>query len=470
MFIVANMLLCNYNIRRNMFKLRNKEIKSVGFLGLGKSNLGAFEYLSRHQKGLSITVRSNTPVDVSAISPSRVFFGKEALSSIDEDILFISPSARRDLPELAEAFKKGVILFSDAELFFEATSSDVYAVTGSDGKSTTTHLSSILLKDSYRDAVACGNIGVAMSPCLDTPDGVAFVTELSSFQLNCIEPKSERCIITNITENHLNWHTSFEEYINAKRNVLVNGKKRIINYDCEISQRLSEDFDVFAVFSTENNEKQLRAAIKAEIYVTLSSGHITVSGEPILNISDIKLPGRHNILNFMGAAALCHGLYKKESLTNLAREFGGLPHRCELVGALNGVSYYDSSIDSSPKRCAATLDMFKGAPIVILGGRSKGLDYSLLIPSLRKKAKHAVITGECAGELEALLAAESKSDEKPIPYTRIDDFYDAVDYAVSIAERGDAVLLSPAATSYDKFANFEQRGNAFKMFLKSKGI
>jgi len=260
------------------------------------------------------------------------------------------------------------------------------------------------------------------------------------------------------------------EYINAKRNVLEFGKNRIINYDCEISRGFIRDFDIFAVFSLENDEKALRNAVKAELYLTLTDEKITVSGEPILNTSDIKLRGRHNLLNFMSSMALCHGLYKKESLLRLANDFGGLPHRCEFIGALNGVGYYNSSIDSSPKRCAATLGMLDGSLIVILGGRSKGLDFSPLVPLLQKKAKHAIIMGECAKEIEECIISNNKSAATPISYTLIEDFYEAVDYAEHISERGDKVVLSPAATSYDCFANFEERGNAFRMFLKSKGI
>lgn len=453
-----------------MFKLYSKEIRSVGFLGLGKSNLGVLEYLSAHTSELSVTVRSNAPVEVGLYKPNRVLIGKDSLRSIDEDILFVSPSARRDIKELEKARERGVILSSDAELFFENTDSDVFAVTGSDGKSTTTYLASRLLTDSYKETVAFGNIGRAMSPYLDGADGAAYVAELSSFQLMYMKPKSERCIITNITKNHLNWHTSFEEYINAKRNVLENSKKRIISYDCEISRRIARDYSIFAAFSAKNDEKKLKKLINAELYVTLSDGAIRVSGEPVLWVRDVKARGYHNILNFMGAIATCYGLYKKETLTALAGEFGGLPHRCELVGTLRGVSYYDSSIDSSPKRCAATLGMLSGKVIVILGGRSKGLDFSELMPTLEKKAKLAIITGECQREIEDAAVAFRNATGLYIPYKLTDNFYDAVDYAVKTAEPGDKVVLSPAATSYDNFANFEERGDAFKLFLKSKGI
>lgn len=454
-----------------MIKIHSKEIKSVGFLGGGKSNLGVLEYLRRHSQDFSVTVRSNSKTaSLAEFNPSRVFLGKDALSSIDEDIIFISPSARRDIPELIAAEKNGVILSSDSELFFDAVSSDVFAVTGSDGKSTTTYLTSKLLTDTYGEAIPCGNIGRAMTPCLDSDKNSAFVTELSSFQLNYLTPKSKRCLITNITENHLNWHTSFSEYINAKRNIFECGKERIVNYDCEISRRIAKDYEIFAVFSAENDEKALRSALKASLYLTLGNGYIKISGEPVLKISDVKLKGRHNLLNFMSALALSHGFYKKDTPAEIAKSFGGLPHRCELVGTLNGVRYYDSSIDSSPKRCAATLNMLDGKITVILGGRSKGLDFSELVPVLKEKAGRVIITGECAKEIEAALLFDKKNAHTAIPYTLIDDFYEAIDFAVSTAERDEAVVLSPAATSHDKFANFEERGNAFKSFLKSKGI
>ena len=453
-----------------MFKLYSKDVKSVGFLGLGKSNLGVFEYLSKHIKNLDVTVRNNSPADVSFLSPRRVFFGKETLQSIEEDILFISPSARRDIKELKDAAARGVILSSDAELFFENTAADVFCVTGSDGKSTTTYLTSRLISDNCKKAVAFGNIGQAMSPYLDGDENTRYVAELSSFQLMYLKPKSERSIITNVTENHLNWHTSFEEYINAKRSVFENSKNRVVNFDCEISRRIAKDYSIFAVFSTENDENTLKKLIKAELYVTLADGIICVSGEPVLKTHDIKTCGHHNVLNFMSAIAMSYGLYEKENLTSLAREFGGLAHRCELVGELNGVSYYDSSIDSSPKRCAATLSMLSDKLIVILGGRSKKLDFSELMPILKRKAKLVIIMGECQKEIEDAVISYEKSSDSVITYKLIDNFYDAIDYATTVAEPGDKVVLSPGATSYDNFANFEERGEAFKLFLKSKGI
>lgn len=451
-----------------MFYYNGKEIKRVGFLGLGKSNLGILSYLSLHYD-FEATVRSSLNVDVSSMSPKYCYFGKDALSNIDEDILFLSPSARRDAFEIENAKARGVILSSDAEFFFENSSADIYAVTGSDGKSTTAYLTSCLLKSHYINSVCCGNIGESMTPHLDDPKNTAYTAELSSFQLMYQKPKSQRCVITNITPNHLNWHKSFEEYIDAKSHILENSRERIINFDCEISRNLAKDYNLFGVFSKNYTEEHLRKHIKADLYITLNDSRITVSGEEFLKTDRIRVIGEHNLLNFMAAIAMTYGKSDKREIASLAENFGGLPHRCELIGDYDGVKYYDSSIDSSPKRCAATLKSMPNNVIIILGGRSKGLDLKELLPILEKKTKLAVLTGEVGAELKELLSSKSRFN---IKFEYINGFYEAVEYAVSQAQSGDVILLSPAATSFDRFANFEERGNAFKehiRHLKSKG-
>lgn len=452
-----------------MFYYNGKRINRVGFLGIGKSNLGIYNYLASHYN-FEVTVRTSQPTDASALSPKRVYFGKESLYDINEDILFVSPSARRDSKELKEAEMRGVILSSDAEFFFSKTNSDIYAVTGSDGKSTTTYLTSALLKSHYNLAVPCGNIGDAMTPHLDDPENTAYVAELSSFQLMYMKPQSERCVITNITENHLNWHTSFQEYIDSKKNILENSKGRIINFDCVTTKNAAQDYSLFAVFSRKLSEDALKRQIKAELYITEKNRKILVSGDEFLDTEKILVGGNHNILNFMAAIAMSYGKCGKEDVLELAKSFGGLPHRCEFIGEYDGVKYYDSSIDSSPKRCMATLGAIPGKVILILGGRSKGLDFRELLPLLVRKTKLVILTGETARELEELI----KSDVSLalIRYKKIDDFYEAVEYASDAAQRGDTVLLSPAATSFDRFSNFEERGNAFKRYvkdLKTKG-
>ncbi|MBE6644944.1 MAG: UDP-N-acetylmuramoyl-L-alanine--D-glutamate ligase [Ruminococcaceae bacterium] len=445
-----------------MFFFDGRFIKTVGFLGLGKSNIGVLEYLRKHYSNLNYILRCESGYRKTDFVFGKIFLGQNALDCIEEDILFLSPSVRRDRPELIRAEARGVVLTSDAEFFFSFTDADVYAVTGSDGKSTTTYLSSQLLKRKYKQVIASGNIGEAMTPHLDDPGGTAHAAELSSFQLSYMKPKVKRAVITNITENHLNWHKSFDEYISAKRNLFYNAEERIINFDCKTTRIAAGDFDIFAVFSKNSCEKAMRDEIRAKHYISLSNGFITVSGEPMLDARKIKLKGEHNILNFMAATAMSLGIAKKENIAELAESFGGLRHRRELVLESDGVGYFDSSIDSSPKRCAATLESFSERVILILGGRSKGLDFGELLPTLARKTKYILLTGECRGEIKRLLERDCRFGDGKIPFHETEDFDGAIRHAHKIAKSGDSVLLSPAATSYDLFSSFEERGNRFK--------
>ncbi len=446
-----------------MFYYNGKAIKRVGFVGVGKSNIGIWQYLSRHNTDLEVTVRAETAGGTLAIPAKRYLFGDVALSEIDEDILFLSPSARRDGPELSKAIGRGVILSSDSEFFFRNSEAEVYGITGSDGKSTTTYLTRELLSESGRRSVAFGNFGEAMTPHIDDTESTLYVAELSSFQLTYDKPKTVAAAITNITKNHLNWHSDFNEYINAKRNVLENTSRRIFNYDCEVSRGFIGDYRPYAVYSRFLGEEELKKRTFAELYLSLSDGAIFASGERLLDMRDILVPGDYNVSNFMCAIALTYDKLSLPALSRLAKGFGGLPNRRELAGCFSGVRYYNSSIDSSPKRCIATLGSFDKRVILILGGRSKGLDFSELVPHLKRKTKLVILTGETAEELQALCKKEY------VNHVRIDGFEEAVLYAVGYAREGDTVLLSPAATSYDRFKNFEERGRFFKELIKPKG-
>ena len=449
-----------------MLSLFEKNALKIGFVGFGKSSRGVYDYLSRHMK-FDATLRSDTSLSLSTLPKfSKIICDNSALSGIDEDILFLSPSVRRDRPELICARERGTVISSDAELFFEANERDVYIVTGSDGKSTTAYITSELLKCSYGNAIPAGNFGEALAPHLDDNENTAIVAELSSFQLNYFTPKSRRAVITNITENHLNWHKSYSEYISAKKNALIMTDAPILSYDNSETRKIAQESGkVFALFSLEKSEEELRREIKSELYLTLTNGYISISGEPILETSKIKARGRHNILNFMSAIALSYGKCDRKFIENFAKNFVGLPHRCETVGIYSGVKYINSSIDSSPKRTIATLDSLSERVILILGGRGKGLDFSELIPSLKAKTKQIILTGESG--LEILEVIKSEVDFH-LPYRYVSDFYDAIEYAILGAREGDTVLLSPASTSYNCFKNFEERGDAFKRYIKKR--
>lgn len=453
-------------MKDTFFNYKGKNIRSIGLFGIGKSNIAVYNYLRKKFPDLSVTVRSSNEADFSAIKATRAFFGEDCFFDIREDILFISPSARRDNEKLIDAERRGVILSSDTEFFFSLSKKDVYAITGSDGKSTTTYITSRLLSDSYDSVIPSANIGEPMTSHLDDAGNISFVAELSSFQLMYQKPKSKRCLITNITENHLNWHKSFDEYISAKSNILDNSKERILNYDSEISRTLLAGYDCFGVYSSKETEALLKSKVDAEIYLTLDNGYIILNGKRLLNTNYIKLKGSHNIKNFMAAIALSHGKAERDCIIETAQSFGGLEHRCEFVTSIDGVDYYDSSIDSSPQRCINTLNMMQKQVVLILGGRSKGLDFSILAKAISEKARCVIINGECAEEIEETLSKSEIFQHSSVKLIRATSFFEAIELAKCEAMPGDAVLLSPAATSYDSFKNFEERGCAFKEYVK----
>ncbi len=446
-----------------MFAFKGRAIKKVGFLGFGISNSDLYNYLRKNAAGVEYTLRQSDALLPKETGFDRVFTGKGWLDGIDEDVLFLSPSVRRDDKRLLDAERRGVILSSDTELFLTLTRGDVFAITGSDGKSTTAHLTALLLSENYACAVPCGNFGEPLSRHISDGAGCAYALELSSFTLNYLKPASRRAVITNISENHLNWHSSFEEYINAKRNVLINTEKRIYSYDCPVTRRVMKDFPAYAVFSAELSERELRRAAQAELYLTLSNGNIYLNGEAALDLNKTAVKGRYNAYNFMAAIAMTEGLvspaYRKRALEG----FRGLPHRCEQIGAFRGIRYINSSIDTSPKRCINTLSAFRERVILILGGRTKGQDYTELLPAIKKHVKHIALTGECAEELYEILKSDREIENAGIRYAVVKDFFEAVVYAAAVAREGDTVLLSPAATSYDRFNNFEERGEYFRL-------
>ncbi len=435
---------------------RGKRIRRVGFFGLGRSTLGVKEYLDSTYGGLNYTLRCDREITADeGCGFGRVLCGDRAYSEPYEDVVFVTPAVRRDRDGLMRMKRCGVILSSDAELCIELAKIPIFAVSGSDGKSTTVALASRII-----DAPAIGNIGVAMSPILLKNDVRCSVAELSSFQLLWHRPRVKRAVITNISPNHLDWHRSYGEYISAKENLLKNAEERAFNLDCDVSRELLLRYPADVVYSTKQSAKEMIKAAKAEVYVGLNGDYIEVNGVKILHTGAIQLKTKHNIANLVCAIALTHGYADSEQILRVASEFRGLAHRCEKVGDHGGVCYLDSSIDSTPKRTATTLSALSGEWIVILGGRSKGLDYRELIEPLRVRARLAVLTGECGRDIEQILC------EAGIKCVYEPDFRTAVELAASSARPGEGVILSPASTSFDCFRSYEERGEYFKSIIR----
>ncbi len=436
---------------------RGKRIRSIGFVGFGRSNRAVYAYLSRKYPEIKFTVRSqdaikNLPTDC------PTFFDKDELSSLTEDLIFLSPTVRRDRREIKECEDEGRVT-SDARFFYDNTSSVCYSVTGSDGKSTTSAITALLLRESGIAAEAIGNIGEAMTPHLDFPS-TRYVTELSSFQLMDFAPKARRAAILNITPNHLDWHRSYEEYKNAKGNAVLLAEERVFSLDSPELLSLIKGKTCFALFSSRLTLKEM-LAYPARVYYHLDGGFICRSGKRILPIGSLLRQEEHFIRNFLAALSLSDGDTDPAATEAVASTFSGLSHRCELVHSGCGIDFYDSSIDSSPERTKTTLKSFLRNHVLILGGKSKGLDYGILKGAFKEYTKAIVITGENRFEI-----AEAISDTD-IPVYIEYGFTEAVTLAARLARGFGAVLLSPASTSFDRFSNFEERGLEFLKIVRS---
>lgn len=426
----------------------------IGFFGLGKSNLSLLRSLPLDN--CHVTLRAEQAINKADIPPhikvERIFEGKSAFCNIDEDILLLSPSVRRERNELQDAKLRGVVFSSDCELFFENNAKPLFAVSGSDGKSTTSTLASLLLDCS----LLIGNIGTPMTESLSVECN-SYVAELSSFMLAYCKPYAERATLTNITPNHLDWHKSFDAYRDAKLSLLKNAKECVLNADDKILEDYATKFGAYGVISDKLDYKLLKR-YRAEVAVTRSDSGIEINGSLILPYSDILIKESHNIKNLMTAIALTNGYTSHERIREVAKSFTGLAHRCESFLVKNGVEYINSSIDSSPARTVQTLYSLNKRVILLLGGRSKGVSYDALGEAVKKYAEYALIFGENREEIYAAVKG----------FTKCELYSDMTSAAIRATELGSlcgTVLLSPASTSYDAFSSFEERGNCFKNII-----
>ncbi|MBR6719510.1 MAG: UDP-N-acetylmuramoyl-L-alanine--D-glutamate ligase [Clostridia bacterium] len=436
--------------------------KNVGFLGIGRSNMPLIRMLAK--EGVSVTVRDGKvsgsfgDMENELLSLGvNVITGEDYLKNLAvHDVIYKTPGIRGDKPEILEAVSLGTVLTSEMELFFELCPCKIFAVTGSDGKTTTTTLIYKILTQAGYTCHLGGNIGRPLIGDIEKikPNDFA-VVELSSFQLFNMKKSADIAVITNISENHLDWHKDYEEYIEAKKNIFIHQETDdlvVLNEDNFYTREMKDDADgTVRTFSLEKDAD-----------VCLKDGVIYSGGIEIMKASDIKIPGIHNVANYMTAICATRDYVSPEDIVNVATTFGGVMHRNELVREVEGVFYYNDSIASSPTRAMATLSSFDEKVILIAGGRNKGLNYQPLGPVIAEKVKHLVLVGETSDDIEA---AAKNAGFYSIEKTT--DFAEAVMMAKRAAKPGDKVVLSPASTSFDKFRDFEERGNTFKEIVNS---
>ena len=453
--------------------------KRVAVLGFGVSNVPLVRMLADSKKCISVTVYDKKAFcelgdDAEALCEQGVTF-VQGFEALDGDIIFRSPGFRPDRRELVDAIRDGAMLTSEMEKFLEYTRAQTFAITGSDGKTTTTTLTGKFLSEMARTFVG-GNIG---TPLLDKCDGMTerdfAVLELSSFQLMQVPFAPKNSAITNISPNHMDWHISEDEYANAKYNIVGNATKRLVvnaeckqTYDFGMKIRATTDKEVFFFSSRRSSYREVigEKNKRAKLFC-INEGTICVNDgeslETLLLIDSIMLPGKHNIENYMTAIALTYRYVDKAVYKRIAESFFGVEHRLEPVREIDGVQYYNSSIDSSPTRTVAALSALSGRDIVVIcGGYDKNLEYEMLAKALIKEARAVVLTGATADKIERALLDENNFKESGLTVVKEDSFEGAVLAASKLGNRGGCVVLSPASASFDRFKNFMERGRYFK--------
>ena len=444
--------------------------KTVAVIGIGVSNQPLIKLLL--DQGIAVTAcdkkdRESLGIVAEQLEANgcRLRLGEKYLDGLTENVIFRTPGMRPDLPQLTAAVERGSTLTSEMEVFFEVCPCPKIAVTGSDGKTTTTTIIAELLRRAGKTVHLGGNIGHPLLAETGSmkPEDVA-VLELSSFQLITMTRSPHIAVVTNLAPNHLDVHKDLQEYMNAKENIFIH--------------QTAEDIAVFNADNPYTLEEASRAVGRARMFsrqkeledgVFLRGDAIIAQHDgaerQVMTTADIKLPGVHNIENYMAAIAAVDGLVPDEVIRDFAREFGGVEHRIELIRTRNGVRWYNDSIASSPSRTIAGLNSFREKVILIAGGKDKGISYESLGPVINDRVKLLILCGATAGVIRQ--STEQAPNYEGLEIVDVADYHEAVALANSRAREGDVVLLSPASTSFDRFANFMERGRVFKDIVNS---
>ena len=392
---------------------------------------------------------------------AKLKLGDNYLDNLEADIIFRTPGLMPWRAELREAALRGAELTSEMEAFFDVCPCKIIAVTGSDGKTTTTSIIAEMLKREGKTVHVGGNIGAPLLCRADEmgPDDIA-VIELSSFQLITMKKSPDVAVVTNVTPNHLDIHSKLEEYIEAKRNIYIHqdsGCRAVFNFDNEATRRFAQSAPGEVLFFSRRDKLRDGVYEDSGTIFGAKNGH----SEEIMPSSGILLPGAHNIENYMAAFAAARGFAGYASMLETAKTFNGVPHRIELVRELRGVKFYNDSIATSPVRTIAGLRSFDQRVVLIAGGKDKGVEFDELGAEIAKHVKRLVLTGKTADTIQKAVTKAPGYTGMP-EIIMCEDFEDAVLAAASSAGDGDIVLLSPASTSFDRFKNFEERGDRFK--------
>ena len=432
--------------------------KKVAVLGIGVSNRPLIRMLLAH--GIHVLACDKTPrekLDAEVLELEQagavLHVGEGYLDDVRADVVFRTPGMHPEIPALRRLRAAGAEITSEMEAFFEVCPCRIIAVTGSDGKTTTTTLIAKILEHAGHRVWIGGNIGAPLLPQAAemTPTDLA-VVELSSFQLMSMERSADIAVVTNVAPNHLDVHKDMAEYVQAKKNVFAHqdgSGKVVLNYDNDITRAFAAD----APGAVEFFSRQARPAHG----VYLEDGTIFRDGRPIMDAADIRIPGVHNIENYMAAIAAVDGVVPDKCVRAVAKRFTGVEHRIELVRELCGVKYYNDSKGTNPDAAIKAVEAMVTPTVVIGGGYDKQSEYDEWIESFGGKVRKLVLLGQTREKIADCAKKHGFTD-----YIFVDDLQQAVDYCAEHAKEGEAVLLSPACASWGMFPNYEVRGKMFK--------
>ncbi len=450
------------------------EGKKVAIIGLGVSNIPLLEYMNK--LGAKVTVFDNREKEkipkeyLEKINNYGIeyFFGSECLSNLKNfDIVFRAPSCMPTKKELVKAKEEGAIVITEIELLIKMCPGKVIGVTGSDGKTTTTTLIYEMLKEKGYNCYLGGNIGIPLFTKLSEMKEEDFVIlELSSFQLMNMTVSPNISVITNITPNHLDIHSSYEEYIDAKKNIFKYQSENdivVLNYDNELTRNCAKDANSKVIFFSSETKLDDGVILDGDV-IKLCNDQIR---RHIINTKDILLRGKHNYENICAAIAATKSLVDLDTQIAVIKKFSGVEHRTEFVREIDGVKWYNDSIGTSPTRTIAGLYSFEEPIVLIAGGYDKHLDYTPIAKPILEKVKTLILIGQTAEKIFLAVKEEEEKQGKKLDIYMCETLEDTVKLAKKSARNGDIVLFSPASASFDMFKNFAERGNKFKEIVNN---
>ncbi len=446
----------------------NISSKKIAMCGIGVSNTPLIlSFLEKGARVYACDRRDRAQIgelaDRLEEAGAELRLGAGYLDNLEVDIIFRTPGMSFYLPELTAARKKGIAVTSEMEVFFDLCPATIFAITGSDGKTTTTTLIAEMLKAQGKTVHIGGNIGNPLLPIIDDIKPEDFVVvELSSFQLISMRKSPDVAVVTNVAPNHLDVHKDMDEYVEAKKNIILHQNafsRTVLNLDNEITAGFKDFVRGQSLgFSMERRVKN-GAWLDEKGNLHMSYRGIDA---PIMNKKDITILGDHNVENYLTAIAAVWGFVSAENIRKVAKEFTGVEHRIEFVRELDGVKYYNDSIASSPTRTIAGLKAFDSKVILLAGGYDKHIPFEPMAPYVVDKVKLLLLCGPTAEAIEAAVKADPNYREGCPEIIHTNNLDESIDLAHSRAVAGDIVTLSPACASFDAFPNFAARGRFFK--------